>query len=120
MEVIWDSKNNPESIQYHQNIDNVYRGQINTAEGMNLMDLGAQVTTNQPIAQHHQISPCLTCANYKYSTNQQFTLINNTDLNGINLSSLAVDGDLDEDQLLEYLAGYDPTEVFYIQNNTFS
>lgn len=35
------------------------------------------------------------------------------DLNNINLTSLAVDGDLEEDQLLEYLTGYEPEPQLY-------
>lgn len=76
-------------------------------------------STSQMIAQPH-IQPCQQCANHRCH-NMQTLSTNSTDLNSINLTSLAVDGDLDEDQLLEYLAGCDPESQFNsMQSGTYT
>lgn len=76
------------------------------------MDVGNQ--NNQTMTQ-----PTVCCqqfVNHRCCSNQQ-----STDLNSINLTSLLVDGDLDEDQLLDYLAGCDPeTQLYNMQNNAFA
>jgi len=114
--MIWNSTGN----SYHQNlgiVDNSQAGQVCNGNGTTVMNMDVGNSDNQLIGP--QMVPCQQCVNHKCS-NQQLMMSNNADLNSINLSSLAVGGDLDEDQLLEYLAGCDPEAQFYhIQNSAF-
>lgn len=84
-----------------------------TGTDVNIMNMDVGNSNSQIAAQ-----PTVCCQqflNHKCCSNQQ-----STDLNGINLTSL-LDNDLDEDQLLYYLAGCDPEgQLYNIQNNAFS
>nr|WIE96211.1 basic helix-loop-helix transcription factor [Loropetalum chinense var. rubrum] len=94
--------------------ENIYQ-----TEDMNAMHNAGAGQICAPGYDNQVTVPCPQCANQKNSS-QQMMIGSNTDLNSINLSSLAVDGDLDEEQLLEYLAGCDPeTQLYQIQSNAF-
>lgn len=116
MPMIWNQNHqNP----YQHNMANMHENQVLTTGGdVSLINIGGGNSTgNQMVTQ--QTVQCQQCANHKCFS-QQPMMACNTDLNSINLTSLAVDGDLDEDQLLEYLAGCDPeAQLYHIQNNVF-
>lgn len=92
--------------------------QVCNGRDVTLMNMNAGNSTNQIIAQQTTVH-CQQCANHKCS-NQQMIISNNADMNSENLTSLLVDGDLDEDQLLEYLSGYDvEAQLYNLENNAF-
>lgn len=114
--MIWTTA---ENSQYQMNMmENPGSGQMCSSGDVTLMNMDVGNSNNQMIAQ--QAVQCQQCTNHKCYNQPQVMMNSNTDLNSINLSSLAVDGDLDEDQLLEYLAGCDPeAQLYHIENSAF-
>lgn len=71
-----------------------------------------QLHQQPPPLQHHHANQ----QSHQHHQQQQHlmhTTHNNTDLNNIDFTSLVVNGDLDEDQILECLADYDEDAPFY-------
>lgn len=107
------------TIMYNNSQTDPYQS-MNSLSSSQAGQLCGTVNESGSVMLPQSIVQCQQCANHRCH-GLQMTPPNNTDLNSINLTSLGVDGDLDEDQLLEYLAGCDPESQFYnMQVNTYS
>lgn len=120
MTMMWNTTENA----YNQNLNTMHNvgmeQQICNDGDVTLMNMDVGNSTNQMVAAQPTTVHCQQCANHKCS-NQQMMNSSNTDLSGVNLTSLLMDGDLDEDHLLEYLAGCDPdAQLYNMKNNEYN
>lgn len=119
MPMMWNTAENPYQQNLNTAMHNTGSEQICHGGDVNYMNMDVGNSNSQMIAQQTTTIQCQQCANHKCS-NQQMMMASNTDLSGVNLTSLLVDCDLDEDQLVEYLAGCEPeTQLYQLKNNSF-